>query len=72
MFNTKRLADGALDRHKARLVGQGYAQRPGFDYVETCAPTVCMATLRTIRALYCWAGELGDCGCGHILGIHQW
>lgn len=32
-------------------MAKGFSQRPGFDYVETFAPTVCMATIRTIQAL---------------------
>ncbi|KAJ3474117.1 hypothetical protein NLI96_g12642 [Meripilus lineatus] len=51
VLNIKHLADGTIDRYKARLVAQGFSQRPGFDYVETFAPTVRMATIRVILAL---------------------
>lgn len=44
-------ADGSLERFKARLVGKGFHQRPGFDYMETFAPTVCVASIRTVLAL---------------------
>ncbi|KAJ3489721.1 hypothetical protein NLI96_g1948 [Meripilus lineatus] len=51
VLNIKHLADGTIDRYKARLVAQGFSQRPGFDHVETFAPTVRMATIRVILAL---------------------
>jgi hypothetical protein len=44
-------ADGSLDSYKARLVAKGYSQRPGFDFKETFAPTVCYSTVRIILAL---------------------
>lgn len=51
VFVVKHHADGSIDRYKARLVAKGFNQRPDFDYVETFAPTVRMATIRTILAL---------------------
>ena len=51
VFIIKRHADGSVERYKARLVAKGFSQRPGFDYVETFAPTVRMATIRTVLAL---------------------
>jgi hypothetical protein len=51
VFKVKRNADGSIERHKARLVAQGFAQRPGFDYTETFAPTPKWAALRAILAL---------------------
>ena len=46
VFTQKFLPDGELERYKARLVIKGCAQRPGFDYFETFAPTVRMASVR--------------------------
>ena len=43
--------DGSIERYKGRLVAKGFSQRPGFDYTETFAPTVRMATIRTVLAL---------------------
>ena len=51
VFVIKHKSDGSVDRYKARLVAQGYAQRPGLDYGETYAATVKWATLRAILAI---------------------
>ena len=51
VFRIKRKADGSIERFKARLVAQGFSQRPGFDYLETYASTLCSATIRLILAL---------------------
>ncbi|EIW81267.1 reverse transcriptase, partial [Coniophora puteana RWD-64-598 SS2] len=37
--------------HKARVVAQGFSQRPGFDYLEVFAPTVRLSTIRFILSL---------------------
>src|SRR6201999_1473797 len=50
VFIIKRKSDGSIDRYRARLVGKGFSQRPGFDYDETYASTVKWATLRVILA----------------------
>eukprot|EP00253_Pinus_taeda_P014679 PITA_14679 len=44
-------ADGSLDKHKARRVAKGFAQKEGVDYEETFAPTAKWATIRTLFAL---------------------
>jgi len=41
-------SDGSLDRYKARLVGKGYTQVYGVDYLDTFA---LVAKLNTIRVL---------------------
>src|SRR6266516_3232686 len=51
VFRVKRNADGSIERYKARLVAEGFAQRPGFDFTETFAPTPRWAALRAILAL---------------------
>ena len=51
VFKTKRSADGTVERHKARLVAQGYTQQYGQDYDETFSPVVRFESLRTVIAL---------------------
>lgn len=51
VFKVKHLPDGAIERFKARVVAQGFSQRPGVDFDETFAPTARWAAVRTILAL---------------------
>ncbi|TFY71470.1 hypothetical protein EVG20_g1549 [Dentipellis fragilis] len=51
VFKVKHKSDGSIERHKARLVVQGFSQRPGFDYTETFAPTPRWSALRAVLAL---------------------
>jgi hypothetical protein len=51
VFKIKRNADGSIERYKARLVAQGFSQRPGVDFTEAFAPTTKWAALRSIFAL---------------------
>lgn len=50
VFAKKYGKGGELLKYKGRLVVKGYAQRPGFDYVETFSPVMRMET-RAILAL---------------------
>ena len=51
VFTKKFGSGGELLKYKGRLVVKGYAQRPGFDYIETYSPVVCLEMLRVILAL---------------------
>jgi len=51
VFKVKRNADGSIERYKARAVGLGYNQRPGFDFTDTYAPTPKWASLRAVLAI---------------------
>ena len=51
VFKTKMNADGSVNKYKARLVAQGYAQQHGIDYEETFAPVVKYVSLRTVLAI---------------------
>lgn len=51
VFKVKHLPDGAIECFKARVVAQGFSQRPGIDFDETFAPTARWAAVRTVLAL---------------------
>ena len=51
VFKLKFDADGVIERHKARLVAQGFSQKFGVDYDETFCPVVRHESIRTLIAL---------------------
>ncbi|KAK9055823.1 hypothetical protein SSX86_026908 [Deinandra increscens subsp. villosa] len=51
LFRTKYRSDGSIDRHKARLVAQGFSQVPGVDFSHTFSPVVKAATVRIVLTL---------------------
>ena len=48
LFKNKYNVDGSLQRHKARLVAQGFTQIAGYDYNETYSPVVKPSTIRVV------------------------
>ena len=50
-FSIKYSSDGRIERYKARLVAQGYAQIYRSDYKETFAQVSKMNTIRILVAL---------------------
>lgn len=50
VFARKEFADGSIERYKARLVAQGFSQRPGIDVNETFAPVARSTTVRFLIA----------------------
>ena len=50
-FKRKRLPDGTIAKHKARLNAHGGMQRWGVDYSETYAPVVNWISVRLILAI---------------------
>ena len=51
IYKNKYKADDSLDKHKARLLAKGYAQKEGVDYTETFAPIAKCGSIRTLFSL---------------------
>ena len=51
VFVRKRNENNDIIRYKARLVAQGFSQRPGIDYVETYSPVMDAITFRFLISL---------------------
>ena len=51
VLRNKYMAEGNLERRKARVVAQGFTQRPGIDFHDTFAPVARLGSLRLLMAL---------------------
>jgi hypothetical protein len=51
IFKTKLRSDGSIERHKARLMAQGFSEIKGLDFDDTFSPVVHPATVRLILLL---------------------
>jgi len=55
-FVQKRNENGEIIRYKARLVAQGFSQRPGIDFEETYSPVLDATTFRYLISLVAQEG----------------
>ena len=51
VFRLKYNSDGSLQKYKARLVAQGFNQRPRFNFNETFSPMIKPTIIRVILSL---------------------
>lgn len=51
LYRTKFRPDGTIERHKARLVAQGFSQIPGLDFYHTFSPVVKASTIHVVLSL---------------------
>ena len=51
IYMIKHVADGSIEKYKARFVARGFSQKEGIDYEETFAPVAWYTSIRAIMAL---------------------
>ncbi|GFY88680.1 hypothetical protein Acr_06g0006200 [Actinidia rufa] len=74
VFSVKYLADGSIDRYKARLIARGFTQVPSKDFGATFAPVAKLNTIRllvSLAASYSWPLHQLDVKNAFLNGIVQ-
>ena len=51
IYKIKHVADGSMEKYKARFVARGFSQKEGIDYEETFEPVVRYTSIRSVLAL---------------------
>ena len=51
IYKIKHVADGSIEKYKARFVERGFSQKEGEDYDETFAPVAKYTSIRSIIAI---------------------
>lgn len=72
VFKIKHLADGRIDKYKARYVAKGFTQIPGQDFDETFAPVARYDSQRLLLALsahHKWVPQQMDIKSAFLYGV---
>jgi hypothetical protein len=51
LYKIKYVADGSIEKYKARFVARGFSQREGVDYSETFAPVARYTLIRSVISI---------------------
>ena len=51
IYKIKHVADGSIEKYKARFVARGFSQKEGIDYEETFAPVARYTSIGSILSL---------------------
>ena len=51
IFKIKHVADGSIEKSKARFIARGFSQKEGIDYEETFAPVARYTSVRAVLAI---------------------